>query len=272
MESRHVEVEGIRMRWEEAGQGSPVVLVHGIPTSPRLWRHVVPQVRGARLMAWEMVGYGASIEEGRERDISVARQASYLASWMRAVDLGDGAIVVGHDLGGGVAQILAVHHPELVRGLVLTNAICYDSWPIPSVRAMRAAGPLVERLPDGVFRLVYANFLQQAHDDRARARESIEEHYPYYERAGGAAAMVRQVRSLDVRDTLAVADRIPDLDLPARIVWGASDPFQRIGYGYRLAYELGAPLDRIEAGRHFVPEDHPERVAAAVNDLLRQAA
>lgn len=268
MESRNVEVDGIRMRWEEEGEGPPVVFVHGIPTSPRLWRHVVPQVRGARSLAWEMVGYGASIEQGRERDISVAKQADYLAAWMRSVGLDEGAVVVGHDLGGGVAQILAVRHPGLVKGLVLTNAICYDSWPIPSVKAMRSMGSVVERLPDDVFRPVYASLLQQGHDDRGRARESIGEHWPYYKSAGGAAAMIRQVRSLDVRDTLDVADRIPHLDVPARIVWGAADGFQKIGYGYRLAYELGAPLDRIESGKHFVPEDHPERVAAAVNDLL----
>ncbi len=268
MESRNVEVNGIRMRWEERGEGVPVVFVHGIPTSPRLWRHVIPQVRGARSMAWEMVGYGASIDEGRERDVSVAKQAEYLAAWMRTVGLEEGAVVVGHDLGGGVAQILAVRRPELVRGLVLTNAICYDSWPIPSVKAMRAMGSLVERLPDGAFRLLYGTFLRQGHDDRERARESINEHWPYYESAGGAEAMIRQVRSLDVQDTLAVADRIPRLDVPARVVWGAADAFQKIGYGYRLAYELGAPLERIEGGKHFVPEDHPERVATAVNDLL----
>ena len=38
MESRTVDVEGIRMRWEEEGEGHPVVFIHGIPTSPRLWR------------------------------------------------------------------------------------------------------------------------------------------------------------------------------------------------------------------------------------------
>jgi len=52
MESRNVEVDGIRMRWEERGEGPPVVFVHGIPASPRLWRHVIPRVRGARSMAW----------------------------------------------------------------------------------------------------------------------------------------------------------------------------------------------------------------------------
>ena len=102
MQSRTVDVKGIRMRWEEEGEGHPVVFIHGIPTSPRLWRHVIPSVQGARSMAWEMVGYGASIEEDRDRDISVAKQADYLASWMREVGL-ESAFLVGHDLGGGVA-------------------------------------------------------------------------------------------------------------------------------------------------------------------------
>ena len=191
---------------------------------------------------------------------------------MREIGL-DSAVIVGHDLGGGVAQILAVRKPELVRGLVLTNAICYGSWPIPSVKAMWAAGPLVERLPDTIMRFnLYVSLFLRGHDDRTRAKESLAEHWPYYEATGGAAALIRQTRSLDVNDTLAIADRIPDLDVPARLVWGAADQFQKIGYGYRLAYELGAPIERVEGGKHFVPEDHPEEVAAAVNELLKQTA
>ncbi len=64
---------------------------------------------------------------------------------MRAVDLGP-AVLVGHDLGGGVVQIAALRHPAACAGLVLVNAVCYDSWPIPSVKAMRSAGALVERV------------------------------------------------------------------------------------------------------------------------------
>lgn len=270
MESNSALVGDLRMRWEERGEGRPVVFLHGIPTSPRLWRHVIPRVRGARCLAWEMVGYGGSIREGWDRNISVGRQADYLAAWMREVGLGSGAVVVGHDLGGGVAQILAVRHPELVKGLVLTNSICYDSWPVMPVKAIRVSGPAFARLPNGVFRLVYAGFLLGGHDDRAVAKESAAEHRPYYEAAGGAAALVRQIRSLDVRDTLDVADEIPKLDVPARIVWGVADGFQEIGYGYRLAYELGAELERVEGGKHFVPEDHPEPVARAVGDVLAE--
>lgn len=267
MQTKATQVDGISMRWIEEGQGTPVVYVHGIPTSSGLWRHVIPQVENARSLAWEMVGYGGSIEEGRDRDISVAKQADYLAAWMRELGL-EQAVLVGHDLGGGVAQILAVEHPGLVQGLVLTNAISYDSWPIPQVKLLRALGSVVERLPDEVFRFVYASFMMQGHGNRQQAQEAVSEHFPHYERADGAAAFMRQVRSLDVQDTLAVAERLPGLDVPVRLVWGAADQFQKIGYGYRLAYEMDGELERVEGGKHFMPEDHPGPVATAVNELL----
>jgi len=252
--------------------GQPVVFLHGIPTSPRLWRHVLSRLEAApdvRALAWEMVGYGTSIPAGRDRDISVARQAEYLVAWMDAVGI-DSAVLVGHDLGGGVAQIAAVRHPERVRGLVLMNAIAYDSWPIPSVIALQKLAPLLERLPDAAVWPIMAMLMTRGHDDLSRARESLRLHWqPYADaRDGAGRALARQVRSLRTQDTLAVADALPRLDLPAALVWGAADRFQQVGYGYRLAHDLGARLERIEGGKHFVPEDHPDRVAAAIRSLL----
>jgi len=271
MTTRYVEVDGIRMRWEEAGDGFPVVFVHGIPTDPSLWRDVIPHVEGARSLAWEMVGYGASVDAGREHDISVAKQAEYLVAWMRSLGL-EQAILVGHDLGGGVVQIAAARHPELIAGLVLMNAIAYDSWPIPMIRALAALGGLVERLPLPVFRLVIWSTIAMGHTDRVVAKASFLRHWQQYNRSDGPDVFVRQVRSLNVHDTLAIADALPRLNVPTHLVWGTADRFQKIGYGYRLAYDLRGTLDRIEGGKHFVPEDFPERVAMAVNEMLRQEA
>lgn len=47
--------------------------------------------------------------------------------------------------------------------------------------------------------------------------------------------------------------------LPARVVWGAADQFQKLHYGERLARDLDAPLRRIDGGKHFTPEDHPHK-------------
>lgn len=251
------------MRWEELGEGRPIVFLHGIPTCPALWRRVTPRIPGARKLAWELVGYGASAKEGVERDISVAQQAEYLNAWMEALEL-SGVLVVGHDLGGGVAQNLALKHPMKVAGIVLTNSIGYGSWPIPRVKMLRAMSSGVEHVPPALLLQLMRNFMKAGHDDPDIAKDSLAVHYANYTGPGGPPAFARQLRSLNVRDTEWIGDRLRDLRIPARIVWGAADKFQKLKYGQKLARQLNAHLTEIPEGKHFVPEDHPDEIVDAV--------
>lgn len=254
------------VRWWEAGEGPAVVLVHGIPTSPMLWRHVLPLVRG-RCLAFEMTGYGGSIPDGESRDLGLAAQAERLLQWLDTLGV-EKPVLVGHDLGGGVAQIAAARRPDAFGGIVLTNAVCYDSWPIPSVRMMQRASALLRHLPESALYPTIVQLLHRGHDDRARALESIGVHWAPYVTHGAAAALMRQVTGLRTADTVDVADRLPSLGLPARVVWGEADSFQKVAYGRRLAADLGTTLQTIPGGKHFTPEDHPDRIAAVINDLL----
>jgi pimeloyl-ACP methyl ester carboxylesterase len=82
--------------------------------------------------------------------------------------------------------------------------------------------------------------------------------------------MARQVTALDVADTLAVQDQIASLDVPARVVWGVADQFQKVRYGERFARDLGTTLRRIEGGKHFTPEDHPDVLAEEITSLVAE--
>jgi pimeloyl-ACP methyl ester carboxylesterase len=144
---------------------------------------------------------------------------------MRELEI-EKAIFVGHDLGGGVAQIAAVRDPGLCAGLFLTNAIGYDSWPIPSVSAMKASAGLVRHLPDPVFKALLSSLFYRGHDDPAKAKNACRTHIPSYLAHRGAASLIAQVEQLHTADTLAVADQLPMLRIPARIVWGASINFR----------------------------------------------
>jgi pimeloyl-ACP methyl ester carboxylesterase len=269
VERRSAEIGGTTIRWLEQGSGTPVVLVHGIPTSPALWRHVLPRLSGVRVLAFEMTGYGDSIPDGQDRDISVGAQADRLLAWLAHLGIGT-AVLVGHDLGGGVVHIAAVRRPQMCSGLLITNGIGYDSWPIPSVKAMRAASPLLAKMPAAALKPALGVLLARGHDTTAAAKEALDVHFRPYARHGGGAGMARQVAALDVRDTLAVQDALPSLRVPARVVWGVADPFQKIVYGERFARDLGTTVRRIEAGRHFTPEDHPDVIAAAIRDLVAE--
>lgn len=270
MQSRTTTLDGTPLRWLEQGSGSPVVLVHGIPTSSALWRHVVPLLPELRVLAFELTGYGDSIPAGEGRDLSLDAQADRLNAWIEHLDLGP-VPLVGHDLGGGVVHIAAIRRPDLCAGLMITNGVGYDSWPIPSVKAMRATAPLLARLPVAALKPMLSVLLARGHDDRVRAGESLGVHLRPYAEHGGGAAMARQVSALDVRDTLAVQDRLPTLRLPARVVWGVADQFQKIEYGERFARDLGTTVRRIEGGKHFTPEDHPDVIAAEIRSLVAEA-
>lgn len=267
MDMQQKTVGGVTNRWLDHGSGRPVVLIHGIPTSPRLWRHVMPLIRG-RSIAWEMHGYGASIPVHQEENISLSAQADYLQGWLDSLELSEPPVLVGHDLGGGVAQIAAARAPERFAGLMLTNAVCYDSWPIPSVKMMQRLAPALRHLPEVLMYPTFVQLVHRGHDNRQRALESLGEHWAPYVANGAARSMMRQVAALDVRDTVRIADRLPSLELPARVIWGEADNFQKVQYGERLAADLGAEFTRIPGGKHFTPEDHPNDVAAEINALL----
>jgi len=266
MERKETVVDGVRSRWIENGTGHPVVLVHGIPTSPRLWRHVMPLVTG-RSLAWEMAGYGTSIPDGVGLDLGLAAQADRLLAWLDHLEVHD-PVLVGHDLGGGVAQIAAARAPGRFAGLVLTNAVCYDSWPIPSVKLMARISGLLRHMPDVAMYPSFVQLLRRGHDRGEIARESIGLHWQPYATHGAAVSLMRQVSALDVHDTLAVGDRLRHLGLPARVIWGDADQFQKLPYGERLADDLGTDVRRIKDGKHFTPEDHPADIAEAINELV----
>jgi pimeloyl-ACP methyl ester carboxylesterase len=118
--------------------------------------------------------------------------------------------------------------------------------------------------------MVFSSFLRRGHDDQQVATDSIHQHWPYYDHGEGPRAFVDQIRSLNVNDTLDIAADLPSLGLPAALVWGDADPFQKVSYAHRLARDLSTEVDRIAGGKHFVPEDHPERVAAAVRSVLER--
>ena len=137
---------------------------------------------------------------------------------------------------------------------------------------MRATAPLLSRLPAVALKPAFGMLLARGHDDAAMAKESLGVHHRPYAEHGGGAAMARQVTALDVQDTIAVQDRLPTLDVPARIVWGVADQFQKIEYGERFARDLGTTVRRIEGGKHFTPEDHPDVIADEVRALAAEVA
>jgi pimeloyl-ACP methyl ester carboxylesterase len=263
-----VDVGGRRLGVHLAGRSGPaVLLVHGIPTNALLWRDVVPALHErARVVAVDMLGYGRS-DAPDGWPVDLASQASYLLALLDALGL-ERAVVVGHDLGGGVAQILATTSTGRVAGLGVVDGVCYDGWPVPLVKAMKAGWPLVGRLPPGALARLLRPALRTltAHPDRARPL--LDAFVAPWCEPGGPARLAAHLRSLDSAYTQAVAPFLPRLPLPAEVLWGMRDHQMLPRYGERLAADLRVPLTRVEDASHLVPVDRPDVVAAAVLRLV----
>jgi len=108
------------MSYRESGTGTPIVFLHGNPTSSYLWRNVMPGVGTGRLLAPDLIGMGDSGKP--EIAYSFADHARYLDAWFDALGLAE-VVLVGHDWGGALAFDWAARHPGRVRGIAFTETI-----------------------------------------------------------------------------------------------------------------------------------------------------
>lgn len=136
------------IHYEEAGSGTPMVFLHGNPSSSRLWRNVLPAVGGGRLLAPDLIGMGRSGKP--ESAYRFDDHARYLDAWFEAMGLTD-VVLVGHDWGGALAFDWAARHPERVRGLAFLETIVRpiaweDVSPQARARTESLRGPAGEEL------------------------------------------------------------------------------------------------------------------------------
>jgi pimeloyl-ACP methyl ester carboxylesterase len=112
-------VRGRRMRYLDVGAGPPVLLVHGLGASWRVWTHNLSALMADyRLIVVDLPGFGDS--QNLASPIEVDDYAQALAGLMSALNL-NGAVVVGHSLGGLISQRLAARYPDEVSALVLVS-------------------------------------------------------------------------------------------------------------------------------------------------------
>jgi pimeloyl-ACP methyl ester carboxylesterase len=267
---RNLLVDGVRLAYRDRGEGDPVVFVHGTPSWSHEWRHVVPAVEAAghRVVTYDLLGYGDS-ERPLDRDTSVAAQTDLLVGLLDELGLERPSLIT-HDIGGAIGQRIAVLHPQRARRLMLIDAVSYDSWPsetwreiirtrLESYAAMSAAD-----FEDMLTRQLRMTVAGTVGDDDLRAYLA-----PHRTPLGRTSFFEHQVRHYDSRYTEELTDRLGDIAMPVRIVWGAQDRWQPLGYAERLVADIpGAELVVVPHAGHFLMEDEPERVTCEVLDFL----
>jgi haloalkane dehalogenase len=133
---QRVDVDGIQIAYVEAGEGDPIVLLHGNPTSSFLWRDVLPHLAPlGHCIAPDLVGMGDSDalpDSGPDRYRFVEHRR-YLDGLLTALGVDSDVTLVGHDWGSALGFDWANRHRDAVVGLVYMEAIVrprsWDEWP-----------------------------------------------------------------------------------------------------------------------------------------------
>ena len=256
---RSAEFSGLSYRpltvaWTEIGEGEPVILLHGIPTWSYLYNDVIPLLApSVRIIAPDFLGHGYS-DRRDFFDRSLVAQTAMIIKLMDHLGI-ERAHFVGHDTGGGVSLIMAIHHPERVAKLVLANVVAYDSWPIDDMIALgnpnwRSKSPkevadfLAAGLPDGIH-----------NKDRLTSEFTAGIVAPYSDEEG-KISIIRNASALNTNHTTMLVERHCEITSPTLCLWGVHDPWQTIRDGERLVNELpNARLVRVENASHWIPHD-----------------
>jgi pimeloyl-ACP methyl ester carboxylesterase len=215
-----------------------------------------------RVIAPDLLGYGASDKPG-DADLSITAQAGYVGELLDQVGI-ERPAVVGHDIGGGVAQLLALD--GRAAALALLDSICFDAWPIEGVKVIQRATPEQEtpEFAEQLVRLTFDLGVNKQELDEATLAAYSE---PWRR---DPAALFRAARGIDGQGLAGREDDLADLDLPAFVIWGEDDPFLPSDLGERLGELIPLSMTALLPGcSHFVNEDAWQTVGQLLHEFLR---
>jgi pimeloyl-ACP methyl ester carboxylesterase len=275
-DQRHeIELPAGRIRYREAGEGKPVVFVHGFLVDGRLWGGVVDQLSDrCRCIApdWPIAAHQVAMNP--DADLSPPGIAALIASFLEALELED-VTIVGNDSGGAMSQVLVTTHPERIGRLVLTNCDTHDNFPPGIFKAM----PPLAKLPGGMtvlsapFRI--GALARLAFRPFARTPIPADLVASWMRPSLSDPKIKRDARKvtagMNKRYTLQAAERLSESELPLLLAWAPGDKFFPISYAERLEQETpNARLAQIPDASTFVALDQPARLADEIATFVEQ--
>jgi pimeloyl-ACP methyl ester carboxylesterase len=218
-----------------------------------------------RVIAPDLLGYGESSKPAA--DLSEVAQAGYVRELMEGLGVEELA-VVGHDIGGAIAQLLALDRSgPAIRAVVLLDSACFDAWPIDGVQRLQAVAPKEEtaEFVEDVVRLVFDVGI--AHE-RKREEAAVEGYVEPWRRE--PAAFFRAVRGIEGKGLAGREEELAELEVPTFVVWGEEDPFLPVELAHRLQEAMpGSTLALLPGCSHFVMEDAPQTTGPLIFEFLR---
>lgn len=219
MEAMKNHKNGKQVNFVQAGNGQPVVLVHGIAASLHDWTNIIPDLveEGYQAYALDLLGHGESYKPNNPLAYHVEALFEHFTKWLNELNLEPPLLLIGHSLGGYLNILYALRHPQRVRAMVLIDPFYSLKQISPILRLVGRRPHISERtmrvVPEWLINFVLGWDPSSATNFSSEARQQIANDYkrasPYFVR------ITRQIPDL--------TPLLPQVKVPILVIWGERD-------------------------------------------------
>ncbi len=262
---KEIIIDGSKIVYSQTGEGEIIILLHGITTYSFIWKNIIPSLaKHYNVIALDLLGCGES-DKPLNKSYSLASHAQLIYKFVTQLGITKFHLV-GHDLGGGIAQIFAVKYPQLLIDFTLINSVAYDFWPVQPIIAMRT--PIIRQfamatLDFGIFKLIVKRgvFNKERVDD-----EVMEYFWKPMKTPEGRKGFLHFAECLNNKNLTDISEELHNTELPLLVIRGDCDVY----LSTQIASSLHGNIPRsklviIPNAGHFIQIDEPQLVA---NNLI----
>ena len=281
---KKINVKGLQMAYEEEGEGSPIVLMHGNPTSSYLWRNVVHHLKGlGRVLVPDLIGMGESdpLPDSGPDSYQFLEHAEFLEELFQKLNVSSNAILVGHDWGGALLFNWAMHHAALVQGLAymetIVSPVSWRDWPEDArniFQGMRSEAGETIVLQKNLFieGILPNSILRSLNEEEMDVYRK-----PYLDSGERRRPMLTWPRQIPIEgepeDVCAIVTDygkwLQDSDIPKLFI--NSEPGSILtGRQRQLCRRFRKQQEVTVKGSHFIQEDSPDEIGTALAVFIKK--
>jgi pimeloyl-ACP methyl ester carboxylesterase len=257
IQSKTINIDGLDVNYYTAGEGEPLVVIHGGGGDARTWWDNITELsKKYTIYAPDLPGYGGS--EPLNGNYFIPELSVFLEKF--AVKLGlEKFHLVGHSLGGGIALDYALKMPNRVKKLVLISSLCLGREIAFWVRLLSVPALLKSV---GALSLAVLNGLKWMIMHMLNPAQIIMPLSPASVYVGGSITTFRQ-------QSLVLENRLSEIRVPTLLVWGAKDPIVPVRHAYAAAKVIpDCQIKVFESRGHNVHRDELRQFSDVVNGFL----
>ena len=270
-------VGSVKTFYRSRGDGEPILLLHGFPSSSYDWRRFLqPLSKYGRVIAPDLYGFGYS-EAPSKASYTLDGYEIFLRDFLSAMGI-DRFTLVGHDWGGVIALRYAIENPDSVSKLVIMDASLYPDWvehqrtsPDYSIIRRMEKNSLVKTMAQNLISKKTVKRAIAPRTDKLVTDEDLE-HYKFFFKRGINAIRLYSKDHLRWIEENAprLNARLNELRIPTMIIWGREDPYFPAKTPERLHSEIpGSTLHVLESVGHWPSEERPEQIIELISSFLQ---